>query len=79
MKRIRNKRKEDTDNEQTGQKAIGSRQIPRSFDECTVEDKELITLRDDGNDWQTIRQRWFDLTGESTGNSTLPNRYARLK
>jgi len=39
----------------------------------------LIALRDAGKGWTEIRVEWEKMTGERTGNSTLPNRYSRLK
>lgn len=64
---------------QAGKKQLNSRVIPRSLDECDDADKELITMREAGNEWKTIRTRWAEMTGEQTATSTLPNRYARLK
>lgn len=62
-----------------GAKQLNARVIPRSLDECDDADKELITLRESGAEWKTIRLRWAEMTGENTATSTLPNRYARLK
>lgn len=61
----------------TGKKAMASRAIPRSFEECSEPDQMLIRKRDEGSDWNPIRKEWKEMTGESTATSTLPNRYAR--
>jgi len=60
-------------------KLANARVIGRSYDECSEEDKILLDLRDAGKGWTEIRAEWEKLTGDKTGHSTLPNRYARLK
>ncbi|KAK5116552.1 hypothetical protein LTR85_009177 [Meristemomyces frigidus] len=57
----------------------GARAIARSYEECSESDKKLIDMRDAGRSWVDIRGEWEKITGDKTGNSTLPNRYARLK
>lgn len=53
-----------------------SRPIPRSYEECDEADKTLIDMRDKENKiWKDIRVVWEEMTGQKTGNSTLPNRY----
>lgn len=52
------------------------RVIPQSFEECSEPDKLLITMRDNGEDWKSIREKYTEITGETTAPSTLPNRYA---
>lgn len=50
--------------------------IPRSYEECDRADKALIDLREkEQKTWKEIRQAWEQMTGQKTGNSTLPNRY----
>lgn len=56
--------------------SIKSNAAPGSFAECTDEDKKLITLRDGGMSWADIKREWEKVSGESMGNSTLPNRYS---
>jgi hypothetical protein len=60
-------------------KTAVSRVIPRSLEDCDEADKTLISMRESGLDWNPIRAKWLELTGEKTATSTLPNRYARLK
>lgn len=53
-----------------------SRAIPRSYEECDEADKALIEMRDqDQKTWKDIRVVWEEMTGQKTGQSTLPNRY----
>ncbi|SMR47882.1 unnamed protein product [Zymoseptoria tritici ST99CH_3D1] len=56
-----------------------SRVIPRSLADCDAADQMLIEMREAGSDWNPIRAKWLELTGEKTATSTLPNRYSRLK
>lgn len=52
------------------------RVIPRSYEECDDADRSLIDLREkEQKTWKEIRQAWEEMTGQKTGNSTLPNRY----
>ncbi|KAK5700767.1 hypothetical protein LTR97_005284 [Elasticomyces elasticus] len=60
-------------------KPASARTIGRSYEECSEEDKALIDMRDAGKSWTEIRAEWEKLTGDKTGQSTLPNRYSRLK
>ena len=53
--------------------------ISTSLDTVTPEDKMLLKMRDDGENWSAIRAAWKDMTGILPGASTLPNRYNRLK
>lgn len=53
--------------------------ISTSLDTVTPEDKMLLKMRDDGENWSAIRAAWKDMTGIQPGASTLPNRYNRLK
>lgn len=39
----------------------------------------LMTKRDNGDDWATIRNRWKEMTGLVTAASTLLTKYNRLK
>lgn len=53
-----------------------SRVIPRSYEECDEADKSLIDMRDkEQKTWKDIRVVWEEMTGQKTGQSTLPNRY----
>ncbi|KJX98975.1 hypothetical protein TI39_contig380g00019 [Zymoseptoria brevis] len=56
-----------------------SRVIPRRLADCDAADQMLIEMREAGSDWNPIRAKWLELTGEKTATSTLPNRYSRLK
>jgi len=60
-------------------KGANARAIPRTYDECEEPDKMLISWRDEKKEWGVIKAEWKRLTGEGTAQSTLPNRYARLK
>ncbi|KAH0083731.1 hypothetical protein KCU60_g15534, partial [Aureobasidium melanogenum] len=53
--------------------------IPHSFDECDIADQTLITMRDAGHTWSECKARYAELDGVTHGNSTIPNRYERLK
>ncbi|KAI4732232.1 hypothetical protein E4T50_17182 [Aureobasidium sp. EXF-12298] len=53
--------------------------IPHSFDECDIADQTLITMRDAGHTWNECKARYAELEGVTHGNSTIPNRYERLK
>lgn len=53
--------------------------ISTSLDTVTPEDRMLLKMRDDGENWSAIRTAWKNMTGILPGASTLPNRYNRLK
>ncbi|KAG9679176.1 hypothetical protein KCU95_g17718, partial [Aureobasidium melanogenum] len=53
--------------------------IPHSFEECDEADQTLITMRDAGHTWNECKARYAELEGVTHGNSTIPNRYERLK
>ncbi|KAK6004513.1 hypothetical protein QM012_008375 [Aureobasidium pullulans] len=53
--------------------------IPHSFDECDIADQTLITMREAGHTWAECKARYAELDGVVHGNSTIPNRYERLK
>lgn len=53
--------------------------IPNCWEEASAADRMLITMKGGGADWGTIRGLWKDITGQDTANSTLPNRYLRVK
>ncbi|KAI9696772.1 MAG: hypothetical protein M1836_005134 [Candelina mexicana] len=55
------------------------RSISTKLEDASKEDKMLISMKDNGKSWAEIRKAWKEMTGEDTGNSTLPNRYNRLK
>lgn len=55
------------------------RGIPKSWDEAEEADRLLVTMKEDGKAWDEIRKMWKEQTGQDTANSTLPNRYARVK
>ncbi|KAI9718612.1 MAG: hypothetical protein M1812_004063 [Candelaria pacifica] len=55
------------------------RSIGTKLEDASEEDKMLISMKDSGKSWAEIRKAWKAKTGEDTGNSTLPNRYNRLK
>ncbi|THZ86390.1 hypothetical protein D6C84_02575 [Aureobasidium pullulans] len=58
---------------------ISTKPIPNSFEDCSEGDKVLITTRDAGGSWAECKAAYFKATGIQHGNSTLPNRYERLK
>ncbi|KAI5368264.1 hypothetical protein Slin15195_G033970 [Septoria linicola] len=60
-------------------KTAAARPIPRTYEECDEADKMLIEWRDQKKEWAPIKVEWKRLTGEGTAQSTLPNRYTRLK
>ena len=53
--------------------------ISTSLETASPEDKMLFKLKEEGKSWAVIRDAWETMTGEKTKNSTLPNRYVRLK
>ena len=53
--------------------------ISTSLETASAEDKMLFKLKEEGKSWAVIREAWETMTGEKTKNSTLPNRYVRLK
>ena len=53
--------------------------IPTCWEEANAADRMLITMKDGGADWSKIRELWKEITGQDTANSTLPNRYLRVK
>ena len=55
------------------------RGIPKSWSEAEEADRLLVTMKDAGKPWDEIRKMWKEKTGQDTANSTLPNRYARVK
>lgn len=69
-------RKESRTHKQPHVKSIG---IPTSWEEASDADRMLITMKGGGADWGKIRELWKDMTGQDTANSTLPNRYLRVK
>ncbi|KAI9841978.1 MAG: hypothetical protein M1837_007544 [Sclerophora amabilis] len=55
------------------------RKLARSYEDAAEEDKMLWNYRQEGKNWGEIRLAWKDITGEDVGNSTLPNRFERLR
>lgn len=55
------------------------RDIPTSWEDADEADQMLVTMKEDGVDWNTIREAWTAKTGQKTAGSTLPNRYKRIK
>ena len=53
--------------------------IPLSWEEAGEADRALVQMREAGEGWPAIRKMWKEKTGQDTGNSTLPNRYNRVK
>ena len=51
-----------------------SRGIPTSWEEATEADRLLVNMKNDGADWNAIRNAWKQATGQETAPSTLPNR-----
>lgn len=68
-----------TSSSQAPIQVASARPIGASYEECSDFDKNLIDMRDAGRTWVDIRKEWQKLTGDSVGQSTLPNRYSRLK
>ncbi|KFY31843.1 hypothetical protein V493_00746 [Pseudogymnoascus sp. VKM F-4281 (FW-2241)] len=52
--------------------------IGTSKNELSHEDKVLLQMKKDGKGWPEIREKWAQMTGNTVGGSTLPNRYARI-
>ena len=55
------------------------RNIPNSWDDADPADKLLVTMKENGDDWNTIREAWKAETGQEPAESSLPNRYNRIK
>lgn len=55
-----------------------TRRIPTSWEEASPEDQMLITMKEAGEGWLSIRTAWEHMTGTETGSSTLPIRYSRI-
>lgn len=58
---------------------ISARDISRSWKTANPADKMLMKMKERGCDWLEIRKAWQELTGEWPAQSTLPNRYTRVK
>lgn len=58
---------------------ISARDISRSWKTANPADKMLMKMKEKGCDWLEIRKAWQELTGEWPAQSTLPNRYKRVK
>lgn len=54
--------------------------LSTSADNISEVDKMILTMKDDeGKSWVEIKAKWEEMTGMKPGNSTLGNRYAKLK
>lgn len=60
-------------------KVATPRNIPTSWDDADPADKLLVTMKENGDDWKTIREAWKAETGQEPAESSLPNRYNRIK
>ena len=58
---------------------VKGRGIPTSMAEASEADRAMLRMREEGKTWLEINSMWEAMTGEKTGKSTLPNRFARLK
>lgn len=48
-------------------KVGSSMAIPRSFEEAGPADRMLVSMKDEGKDWASIRRAWQTMTGQETG------------
>ncbi|KAL8643664.1 MAG: hypothetical protein Q9226_008204 [Calogaya cf. arnoldii] len=53
--------------------------LPTKWSEASTADKTLVSMKEAGKPWSEIRVKWFEMTGQDTASSTLPNRYKRLQ
>ncbi|KAL9000471.1 MAG: hypothetical protein Q9169_000988 [Polycauliona sp. 2 TL-2023] len=53
--------------------------LPTKWSEASEADKTLVAMKEAGHPWSEIRTKWFEMTGQDTASSTLPNRYKRLQ
>jgi hypothetical protein len=60
-------------------KRAGMPPMPNSFETASMEDKMMLTMKDEGKSWGEIREAWQAMTGETVGGSTLAGRYQRIK
>ena len=58
---------------------ISARDISHSWRTASAADKMLVKMKQRGCSWLKIRKAWKELTGEWPAQSTLPNRYSRVK
>ncbi|KAI9762031.1 MAG: hypothetical protein M4579_000667 [Chaenotheca gracillima] len=55
------------------------KKVSTSLEEASEEDLMIWEKRQAGVPWSEVRATWEEMTGEKVGNSTLPNRYDRLR
>ncbi|KAL6719799.1 hypothetical protein ACLMJK_001720 [Lecanora helva] len=55
------------------------RRIPSSLESADEADRMLVEWKDNGKKWPEIRKEYEEMIGSATGDSTLPNRYERIK
>ncbi|CAO1600234.1 hypothetical protein XANCAGTX0491_003934 [Xanthoria calcicola] len=53
--------------------------LPTKWSEATLADRTLVSMKQAGHPWSAIRVKWYEMTGQDTASSTLPNRYKRLQ
>ena len=55
------------------------RGIPTSWETASEADRKLVEMKEAGKSWGEIRDMWKAVTGQTTADSTLPNRYCRIR
>ena len=48
--------------------------LPTKWSEASEADKTLVRMKEAGHPWSDIRTKWYEMTGQDTAPSTLPNR-----
>ncbi len=48
--------------------------LPTKWSEATLADRTLVSMKQAGHPWSAIRVKWYEMTGQDTASSTLPNR-----
>ncbi|KAL8845166.1 MAG: hypothetical protein Q9176_000334 [Flavoplaca citrina] len=48
--------------------------LPTKWSEASEADKMLVRMKEAGRPWSEIRVKWYEMTGQDTAPSTLPNR-----
>ncbi|KAL9041225.1 MAG: hypothetical protein Q9180_001421 [Flavoplaca navasiana] len=49
--------------------------LPTNWSEASEADKMLVRTKEAGRPWSEIRVKWYEMMGQDTAPSTLPNRY----
>lgn len=59
---------------QVAEKVAEKVQLPTKWSEASLADRTLVAMKEAGKSWSEIRTKWFEMTGQETAASTLPNR-----